>query len=232
MKSVSREVVCDLLLLSLTAGSADAAGYLGLGGVFTSNMTGNVVLMGIHAGEGHLVMAIRTLGVIGIFFCGVSLGAWLGKKLSAEEWPELAFRLIGLEKILLLVFALGWLWMGSEGRVGSGGSLLLVVLALAMGVQLAALFRLSAPGVGTTAVTGTLTAFASSLVNFLFIPGLGSAEKASNLQRVGFQAGVVFLYASGAACEGWLIMHAPAWAGFFPVLAAFFIAVRRGAKVA
>ena len=38
----------DLLLLALTwaAGNIDAIGYLGLGRVFTANMTGNTVLLG------------------------------------------------------------------------------------------------------------------------------------------------------------------------------------------
>jgi uncharacterized membrane protein YoaK (UPF0700 family) len=40
--------VRDGLLLTLTAaaGSADAVSYLGLGRVFTANMTGNLVLLG------------------------------------------------------------------------------------------------------------------------------------------------------------------------------------------
>ena len=36
-----------LLTLAFAAGYVDALGYLGLGGVFTANMTGNTVLLGI-----------------------------------------------------------------------------------------------------------------------------------------------------------------------------------------
>src|ERR1700729_901598 len=42
-----------LLALTLTTGLIDAASYLGLGHVFTANMTGNIVLLGFglaHAG--------------------------------------------------------------------------------------------------------------------------------------------------------------------------------------
>jgi len=47
MKNFGREATRDLLALSVVAGSADAAGFMGVGLVFTSNMTGNLVLLGI-----------------------------------------------------------------------------------------------------------------------------------------------------------------------------------------
>lgn len=46
----------DLLLLGLTwsAGFLDAISFLGLGNVFTANMTGNTILLGIALGRGDL----------------------------------------------------------------------------------------------------------------------------------------------------------------------------------
>ena len=40
-----------LMFLCLTAGIVDVIGYLSLGHVFTANMTGNIVLLGIAAGS-------------------------------------------------------------------------------------------------------------------------------------------------------------------------------------
>lgn len=40
-----------LVLLSLAAGCVDAVSYLGLNHVFTANMTGNTVLLGIALGQ-------------------------------------------------------------------------------------------------------------------------------------------------------------------------------------
>jgi hypothetical protein len=47
------------LVLTLTTGVIDAGGYLGLGHVFTANMTGNIVLLGfgIAGGSGLPVIA-------------------------------------------------------------------------------------------------------------------------------------------------------------------------------
>src|ERR1700687_3239708 len=58
-----RPRVRDALLLTLTAatGSVDAVSYLGLGRVFTANMTGNLVLLGIAIGQGQLPEALRSV---------------------------------------------------------------------------------------------------------------------------------------------------------------------------
>ena len=40
-----------LLILTWAAGNVDAIGYLALGCVFTANMTGNTVLLGLHLAQ-------------------------------------------------------------------------------------------------------------------------------------------------------------------------------------
>jgi len=228
MKSLGREAARDLLFLSVTAGSADAVGYLGLGQVFTSNMTGNVVLLGIHVGQGNLAPAGRALYVLAIFMLGLGLGAWLGRDVSEKQWPALAFRLIGLEEMALLIFGIGWFFLANENSaLDSYG--FLTFLALAMGLQSAALYRLSAPGVGTTAITGTLTAFTTGLVNIFFMARAADSRKETELHRVRFQLGVILLYTCGAALGGILILEAPRLVGFLPVLTTAFVAFRRPA---
>jgi uncharacterized membrane protein YoaK (UPF0700 family) len=223
MKSLEQETVRDLLLLSLTAGSADAIGYLGLGHVFTSNMTGNVVLLGISLGQGDFVVTFRILYVVVIFIAGACLGAWLGRNLPEKDWPSLGFRLIGMERIVLLIFAIAWFLLADRiDGISSHG--LLALLAIAMGLQSAAMGRLSAPGVATTAVTGTLTALATGSMNLLFMSHLPNDERMAARERVRFQLGVVLLYCGGAAIAGFLIVHFPHFAGCFPALMTAFVA--------
>jgi len=226
MELLGREAARDVLLLSLAAGSADAAGYLSLGQVFTSNMTGNVVLLGIDLGHGDLGSATRHLYVLGIFILGLGLGAWLGRDVPEKKWEALAFRLIGLEKILLLIFGIAWFFCATaNGEIHEYG--LVSLLAMAMGLQSAAMFRLSAPGVGTTAVTGTLTALSSGIIDHLFVKTDNASQKANNLIRIRFQLGVIFLYASGAALSGFFIMLGMPGVGFLPILAAAFVSFGR-----
>jgi uncharacterized membrane protein YoaK (UPF0700 family) len=223
MQSFERQAQRDLLLLSMTAGSADAVGYLGLGQVFTSNMTGNVVLLGIDLGQGHLGPALRAIYVLAIFTMGLCLGAWLCRDLPEKKWSALTFRLIRWEKIALLSFGIGWFLLPDRSQaIGSFG--FLGLLALAMGLQSTAMYRLSAPGVGTTAITGTLTAVASGLINLFFLAKTEVTQREASRQRVRFQLSIILLYVFGAALEGLLIVHVPRLAGSLPACAALFVA--------
>ena len=216
MKSVSQDAVRDLLFLSLAAGSADAAGYMGFGRVFTSNMTGNIVLLGIDLGQNHLTAAGRTLFVLATFTAGVAIGGRLGQGIGEKNWPRLAARLIGLEKMALILFALGWA-MGTNlhGVLVDGG--LLFLLTLAMGLQSAAMNRLGAPGANTTAITGTLTALVTGLIE---VWTAREPETIHNrLQRIKFQSAMIGLYCVGAAGCGFLITHVYWLAGCLPGLA-------------
>jgi uncharacterized membrane protein YoaK (UPF0700 family) len=226
MELLGRQAERDLLLLSLAAGSADAIGYLSLGNVFTSNMTGNLVLLGIDLGQGHIGPATRHIFVLTIFILGAGLGAWLSRGVPEKNWPALSSRLIGADKILLLIFGIAWFFNAKDGSV-TNSYLLLMPLAMAMGLQSTAMYRLSAPGVATTAITGTFTALTNGLVNLLFVSKANTAEKATNLSRVRFQVSVILLYAAGAAFSGLLILHGIRWVGFLPILAAGFVSIGR-----
>jgi uncharacterized membrane protein YoaK (UPF0700 family) len=215
MKSVGPDAARDLLLLSLTAGSTDAIGFLALGEAFTSNMTGNTVLLSIHLGQGDYLVAARILGVIVTFLLGATLGAWLGRGVPEKEWSALAFRLIRMEKFTLLVFALGWL-LWKEGNFAPLQHFLLGLLAVSMGLQSTALFRLAAPGVATTAITGTLTAMINGIFNLVMLP---PEQAHADRERTQFQLGILFLYALGAVISGFCIVHFPITAGLIPLAA-------------
>jgi uncharacterized membrane protein YoaK (UPF0700 family) len=220
MKAVPPEAIRDVLLLSIAAGSADAIAFLSLGHVFTCNMTGNVVLLGIDLGQGRITDAAWSLHVLVIFMLGVALGARLGRDIADEDWPRLAARLIGLEKILLLLFALVWTFAPREALAWEG--LLVALLAIAMALQSVAWTRLRAPGVGTTAITGTIVAFATEIID-LALPGTGETSGS----RIRFHAGVIVLYCLGAALSGFLIARLPWLAGWVPIAAATFVRPRK-----
>jgi uncharacterized membrane protein YoaK (UPF0700 family) len=226
MKRVDPAAVRDALLLSFAAGGADAAGYIGLGRVFTSNMTGNLVLFGIYLGQGHFSAAFRALSVLAIFVVGTCFGAWLGRRIDEQNWPRLARRLVGVEAVLLVLFAVGWsLGATPAGPVSHFRHALLPLLSLAMGIQAAALHQLSLPGVRTTAVTGTLTTLVTGIVRLFSISRTATAPAETSFMRVGFQTLVVILYAGGAAVSGLLMLHAPRWAGCGPAIVVLFVAL-------
>jgi uncharacterized membrane protein YoaK (UPF0700 family) len=226
MKLVNPAAIRDALLLSFAAGGADAAGYIGLGRVFTSNMTGNLVLFGIYLGQRHFSAAIRALFVLAVFVLGACFGAWLGRGIDGQNWPRLARRLVGIEAVLLVLFAVGWsLGATAAGPVSHFRHALLPLLTLAMGIQAAALHQLSLPGVRTTAVTGTLTTLVAGIVHLFSTSPEAHAPAGTSFPRVGFQALVVLLYAGGAVLSGVLMLHAPRWTGCGPAVAVLFVAL-------
>ncbi|MGN6697263.1 MAG: YoaK family protein, partial [Thermomicrobiales bacterium] len=61
-----------LLLLAGAAGSLDAISYLGLGHVFTANMTGNTVLLGVALAQRDMPAALRNAVALVGFGVGVA----------------------------------------------------------------------------------------------------------------------------------------------------------------
>src|SRR5713226_3247017 len=98
-----------ILLLTWVAGSVDAIGYLGLGHVFTANMTGNIVLMGLALGQGHGFAALRSMVALGGFVFGATVAAIFVERGSRrEEWPIGVTDALVVEWVILWLFALGW----------------------------------------------------------------------------------------------------------------------------
>ncbi|MEI9999887.1 MAG: YoaK family protein [Verrucomicrobiota bacterium] len=215
MKPIDLAVLRDVLLLSFAAGSADAAGWMGLGRVFTANMTGNVVLLGMFLGQGQFATAARSVFVLVLFMFGVAAGTRLDRGVAPKDWPRLARRIITVEKVSLILFALAWTLALHRGAAADYG--LLALLGFAMGMQSAAMSRLGAPGVGTTALTSTVTTFVTGVVTRATDPVAGPRVSFA------FPGGVLALYGLGAACAGLLIATVPWLAGWLPIAAALWV---------
>jgi uncharacterized membrane protein YoaK (UPF0700 family) len=212
MDSFERREIRSLLLLSLTAGSADAAGYLGLGRVFTSNMTGNLVLLGIDLGQRRFGEALHSVYVLAVFLAGVALGTWMTRDLDGHRGADVLRRITPHEALLLVIFAVLWSLRYETTPDLSYG--LVPFLAVAMGLQSAAFHRLRIPGVATTAITSTMTTLVSGVVGMLS-PRRSQAEKPGPGRFV-FQGLFLLLYLAGALLSGIVMIHQPRIVGFFP----------------
>lgn len=165
-----------VLLFTWAAGSVDAITYLSAR-VFTANMTGNAVLLGISAGQGKGNAAASSLVALMAFVGGVMLGALVvGEGDNASASSDVR-RAVWLETLLLVVFAIVCFAPPSwQGRI----SVLLLIISsgLAMGVQSAAVRRLKMPGIATTYITGTITSLFSGIVHHWRAP---TSDRASSL---------------------------------------------------
>ena len=190
-----------LSLLTLVTGLVDAACYLGLGRVFTANMTGNVVLLAFGAtGAQGLPVLAPTVSLV-VFLVGAAAGGRLASSLvgpAGAEVPALVRRRWVTITLLLelgLVAVAGVVALGLP--VGGGGARRYVViglLAAGLGLQNATVRRLAVPDVTTTVLTLTLTGLAAdSWLAGGRSPRAGRRVAAVGLMAVGALAGALLL---------------------------------------
>src|SRR2546428_14031880 len=74
-----------LLVLTVTTGLIDAVSVLGLGRVFTANMTGNVVFLGFALARVPGFSAVRSLAALAAFLAGAVVGGRLGIPLDGPR---------------------------------------------------------------------------------------------------------------------------------------------------
>ena len=162
LSEANRDVM--ILLLAWAAGSVDAISYLALGHVFTANMTGNTLLMGMNAGQGHHIEALRSATALMGYLFGVAVGAVLAKGGDKrEKWTEGVTATLALETIVLGAFGTAWYFTGAAEPTKPWFTLI-AASGMTMGLQSVAVRQLGIPGIVTTYITGTLTGLVSGLV--------------------------------------------------------------------
>jgi uncharacterized membrane protein YoaK (UPF0700 family) len=218
-----QQPILTLIAIALTfaSGATDVASYTRLGNVFTSVMTGNIVLLGLAVARHSLTLASHSLVSIAGYITGVAGGtriahgfrvAGTAADSGADEgrasglpghvgWALLA------ELILLCGLTVGWEIDGAS-PAGWAQFCLLAVAATAMGVQASAVKYMGLSEVSTTYLTGTLTGLVSSLV---------SPKQATQYRARRF--GVLIGLATGAALSGLLIATAADAAPALPLAA-------------
>lgn len=149
-----RHLLQALALLTMATGLIDAASVLGLGHVFTANMTGNIAFLGFalaHTGGASLSGCLVALA-------SFSVGAGLGGALAAR----------GRSFALALAVEVGFLCVAwaSIGETAAPPLVPVALLALAMGVHNASVRKLGIADMTTTVLTMAITGLAadSSLV--------------------------------------------------------------------
>lgn len=153
-------VLGAMLALTFSTGIADSVGYLGLDKVFTGNMTGNVIILGMALTGAQGLPVFGPLLALGGFICGAAIGGEIARRASRGTWTtsiSVLFLLVG--GVTLAVAAVV---AAQTPRDGTPLSVTVAALiALAMGLQAAGARRIGIPDVTTVVVTSTLTALAS-----------------------------------------------------------------------
>jgi uncharacterized membrane protein YoaK (UPF0700 family) len=154
----SRTALSLMLALTFSTGIIDAVGYLGLDRVFTGNMTGNVVILGMAlVGADGLPVLGPTIALIAFMTGALAAGRTL--RTADAGWSERTTTLLTTVTVILLGCAVTTLFLPDPlepvALAITGG------LGAAMGVQAAAARHLAVKDVTTVVVTSTMTGLAA-----------------------------------------------------------------------
>jgi uncharacterized membrane protein YoaK (UPF0700 family) len=148
-----------MVLLTIVTGMVDALAYLKLGHVFVANMTGNVVFLGFSVAGASGLSVVGSLIAIACFLPGGVVAGRLATRVGNRR-PHQLRAATGIQLLLVAgaipVALISGNHIGSEARHA-----LIVLLALAMGVQNATARSLAVPDLTTTVLTLTLTGIAA-----------------------------------------------------------------------
>jgi len=157
---VDTRLVSLLLTLSLVTGIVDAASVLAFG-VFTANMTGNVVFLGFAVAGAPGFSVLRSAVSLIAFLLGALIGGRLGSAKAGAQRVWLTTVAV-CEAALLFVAALSSIGYDASSATSAYGLYAVIILmAIAMGLRNATVRQLAVPDLTTTVLTLTLTGIAA-----------------------------------------------------------------------
>lgn len=151
-----------LLLLSVTTGLVDAVSVLGLGKVFTANMTGNIVFLGFAAAGTPGFTIAPYLVALAAFLVGALVAGKVGAHLAGQPLRRWLVLAAVTEAVLFGLAAGVAAWAGAMGILPETCVFAIIALtAIAMGFRNATIRQLKVPDLTTTVLTLTLTGIAA-----------------------------------------------------------------------
>ncbi|MEW2302650.1 YoaK family protein [Streptomyces sp. NPDC006655] len=187
-------LVVVLLALMTVSGLIDAVSYLGLGHVFTANMTGNIVILGFAAAGAPGFSVPHSATSLACFVVGATVGGRVAGRFgggSRRTWTRVI--LVAEAALLAGSAVLAFVRPPSAATTYS----LIALTAFAMGLRNANVRKLGVPDLtATTVVTTTLTGLVSE-------SRFGDATSSRSRRR----ATAVLALVGGAVLGAWLVLH-------------------------
>ncbi|MFW2513237.1 YoaK family protein [Demequina sp. SO4-13] len=191
-RDVARTHLGLMLALTFSTGVIDAVGYLGLDRVFTGNMTGNVVILGMAlTGVDDLPVLGPVLALVG-FLLGAAIGGRTLRTFDAG-WSNKTTLLFSFVAIALIASAIV-ATIESEPPHPLAFSIT-AALGAAMGLQAAVARHIAVKDITTVVVTSTITGLAAD--SFAGGEGLNFWKR---------RMGAILLIGAGA-CAGALLLN-------------------------
>lgn len=195
--------------LAAASGATDAIGYLALGNVFTSAMTGNVALLGIALAHRDGERIGRVVGSLVGYMAGAAIGARIARTAKPGDpvWPSAITRALAIETVFFVAYAGVW-WAVGTGPDVYAKAVLLGLGAIALGIQSSAMQRFdNRLGLNTTFVSGAL------------IKLVGQLATGHRFRDIRHHLLVLVGLVCGCFLGALLVLHAPTFAPAVPLVA-------------
>jgi len=177
--------------LSALAGYVDAIGFLHLGGLYVSFMSGNSTRLGVTLAEAQWQQALKALALIALFVAGAAAGSLVARSRIAPRQP------------LILLIEAGLLVAAAVAHAYGEPNAAIAAIVLAMGLENEVFQTEGGAGLGLTYVTGAL-AKTGQLIAAALTGGAGWAWLPSLLLWAALVTGALF----GAAAYRWINLAA------------------------
>jgi uncharacterized membrane protein YoaK (UPF0700 family) len=149
-----------MMTLTVVTGALDAVGYLGLDRVFTGNMTGNVVILGMGvAAEEGLPVAGPLIALLG-YVLGAAAGGVIIRG-RAKGWSAVITASICVNAAILALVATFLLVAPRFSGQSPAAIAAAATIAVVMGAQASIARFLAVTDMTTVVVTSTITSYAS-----------------------------------------------------------------------
>ncbi|GAB4167698.1 MAG: YoaK family protein [Thalassobaculales bacterium] len=186
-----------MLVLSATTGLVDAVSVLGLGEVFTANMTGNVVFLGFAIAGAPGFTPLPYIVALSAFMAGALMAGRIGVVWSAKSLRRWLLGAAAVEAALFWIAALLAARMDVAAQAPEPARFGVIALtALAMGFRNATVRQLKVPDLTTTVLTLTITGIAAD-------SRLAGGDRPNLARRVGAVAAIF----AGAMVGGALVLR-------------------------
>lgn len=177
------------VVLAAAGGCLDAFTYVGHGHVFANAMTGNVVLLAVHAVSGDWHQSLRHLPPIVTFLIGVSCVRALGLPRFRCALPERAVTVLVVE--ILSLFALSWL------PAAASDFLIVTAICFTASLQTATFRHVNGAAYNSTFVTGNLRTLSEGFFDWIF-----SGRRPDSLRQAIDFGSICLAFFLGALCGG------------------------------
>ncbi|MDE0573929.1 DUF1275 domain-containing protein [Demequina sp. B12] len=189
--SIGRVHLLLMLALTFSTGVIDAVGYLGLDRVFTGNMTGNVVILGMG------LTGVDDLPVVGpvVALAGFMAGAAIGGRTLRARDAGWSGKTTAMFTVVAIMLSTATVTMALDPHPTEALQLVITAsLGLAMGLQAAVARHIAVRDVTTVVVTSTITGLAAD-----------SAAGGEGMPFWKRRMGAIVLIGAGACCGALLL---------------------------